>query len=55
MALEIDELIKIIIAILVIGVVVGGVYLIFKNQIFDFFKGLSVEDAPAGIFLSLIK
>jgi len=54
MALEIDELIKIIIAVLVIAVVVGGVYLIFKNQIFDFFKGLSGEETPA-IFLSLIK
>ena len=52
MALEIEQLIKIILGLLV--VVVAGIYIFFKNQIIDFFKGLSGA-APEVIFLGLIK
>ena len=38
--LTIDTLIKIIIGLIVVAAVVFGVYLIFKNQIIDFFKNL---------------
>jgi hypothetical protein len=51
--MEIEELIKWIIGILVIVVVVVGVYLFFKNQVIDFFKNLSVGTPK--IFTTLIK
>lgn len=38
--LTINTLIKIILGIVVVVVVVFGVYLIFKNQILDFFKNI---------------
>ncbi len=38
--LEIGTLIKIIIGLIVVVAVVAGLYLIFKNQVIDFFKGL---------------
>jgi len=54
MALEIEELIKIIIGLVVVVVVVVGIYLLFKNQIFDFFKGFSAGNVTK-IFLSILK
>ncbi len=54
MAIEIEQLIKIILGILVVIAVAVGVYLIFKEKILDFFKGLSVGSQPA-ILLSLLK
>jgi hypothetical protein len=54
MTIEIEQLIKIILGIFVAVAVIIGVYLIFKNQIIDFFKGLSAEK-PVGIFIALIK
>lgn len=38
--LETGTLIKIIIGILVVVAVVGGLYLIFRNQVIDFFKNI---------------
>lgn len=38
--LSINQLIKIILGIFVVAVVVGGLYLFFKNQVIDFFKNL---------------
>lgn len=38
--LEIGTLIKIILGIIVVVAVVTGLYLIFKNQIIDFFKNI---------------
>ena len=40
MELTIGQLIKIIIGVLVFVVVVGGVYLFFKNYVIDFIKNL---------------
>jgi len=40
MELTINQLIKIIIGVVVIVVVVGGLYLAFKNNVLDFFKGI---------------
>jgi hypothetical protein len=54
LALEIEQLIKIILGIAVFVAVVLGVYLLFKNQIFDFFKGLSAGKQP-GFFIALLK
>jgi len=54
MAIEIEQLIKILLGIFVVVVVVGGIYLIFRNQIFDFFKGLSAGK-QMGIFLVMLK
>lgn len=53
MAIETEELIKIIIAIIIIAAVIIGVYLFFKNQIIDFFNGLSAGKPE--IFLTLVK
>ncbi len=39
--METEQLIKLILGALVVVAVIVGVYFIFKNQIFDFFKGLS--------------
>lgn len=52
--METDELIKLIIGALVVVAVVVGVGLFFKNQIIDFFKGLSFGN-QATFFLALIK
>lgn len=38
--LETGTLIKIIIGIIVVVAVVGGLYLIFKNNVIDFFKNI---------------
>jgi len=54
MTLEIEQLIKIIIGLVVVAVVVFGVYLVFKNQVFDFFKGFSAGNTTK-IFVSLLK
>jgi len=54
LALEIEQLIKIILGILVVIAVVVGVYLLFKNNVFDFFKGISTGKQPE-IFLALLK
>jgi nitrate reductase gamma subunit len=54
MGIEIEQLIKIIIGLLVVIAVVVGIYFLFKNRIFDFFKGLSVGDSNK-FFLSLLK
>ena len=53
MALEIEQLIKIILGILVVAAVVAGVYLLFKNNFFDFFKGVSTGKQE--IFFALLK
>ena len=47
--LTISQLIKIIIGVLVFVAVVGGVYLVFKNNIFDFFKNLPGGNASSTI------
>lgn len=54
MAIEIEQLIKIIMGIFVVVVVGVGVYLIFRNQILDFFKGLSGGNQLT-TFMALIK
>ncbi len=54
MAIETEQLIKIILGILVVVAVAAGIYLFFKNQIIDFFKNLSPEK-PTEIFMMLIK
>jgi hypothetical protein len=52
--METDELIKLIIGAVVVVLIIIGVSLFFKNQVIDFFKGLSTGN-KAGIFLALIK
>lgn len=55
--LSIGYVIKIILGILVIIAIVGGVYLIFKEKLIDFFKNLpggSVADTTK-IFLGMLK
>ncbi len=52
--LTISQLIKIIVGIFVFVVVVGGVYLIFKNYVIDFFKNMLGSDSSQ-IILSLLK
>ena len=47
------QLIKIILGILIVVAVVGGLYLVFKRNIFGFFKGLPTGE-PVQIFRSLI-
>jgi hypothetical protein len=54
LALEIEQLIKIISGILVVIAVIIGVYLVFKNQIFDFFNGISAGK-PSEVFIALVK
>lgn len=51
--LTIEQLIKIILGIFVVIAVVLGLYLFFKNQVIDFFKGFSA--GPPQIFITLIK
>ena len=38
--LTINNLIKIILGLVVVVAVVAGLYLVFKNQVFDFFKNI---------------
>ena len=38
--LSVNQLIKIIIGIVVVVLVVGGIFLLFKGRILEFFKGL---------------
>ena len=52
--ISIEQLIKIILGVLVFVAVVLGIYLFFKNNIFDFFKNLGGNEA-AGVVLALIK
>lgn len=52
--LSVNQLIKIIIGIFVFVAVVGGVYLIFKNKIIDFFDNLITENSTK-MFFSLVK
>ncbi len=54
MAIEIEQLIKIILGVLVVIAVAAGLYLLFKEKIIEFFKGISVGSQPA-VFLSFIK
>jgi hypothetical protein len=53
-ALEIEELIKIILGIFVVIAVILGLYFFFKNKVFDFFKGLSIGSS-AKSFMGLIQ
>jgi len=48
-----SQLIKIILGVFVVVVVIGGIYLFFKDKIIDFFKNLTGE--PAELFLAMIK
>lgn len=52
--LAISKLIKIILAIVVVGVVVVGLFLFFKDHINDFFKNLAGGN-ETNLFLSLVK
>ncbi len=52
--LTIEQLIKIILGVLVVVAVGIGIFIIFKTQIMDFFKNLSVE-TPSGIFMALTR
>lgn len=52
--LTIEQLIKMIIGVVVIVAVVIGVYLIFKNNIFDFFNDIFPTNSSK-LFLYLIK
>jgi Na+-translocating ferredoxin:NAD+ oxidoreductase RnfE subunit len=54
MELTINNLIKIIIGVIVIGVVVTFVALFFKNYVLDFFNNLIGEEVSE-VFLSLLK
>jgi hypothetical protein len=47
------QLVKIIIGVLVFVAVVAGLYMIFKDKVFSFFKGLPTG-GPVEIFRSLI-
>jgi len=51
--LTINQLIKIIIGIFVVVVVLGGLYLFFKDYVIDFFKNLP-EGEPSKLILSLL-
>ena len=54
MALEIEQLIKIILGVFVVAAVILGIYFFFKNKVFDFFKGLSVGNSTK-MFLGLLR
>ena len=54
MELTIGQLIKITLGVLVFVVVVGGVYLFFKNYVIDFIKNLS-GGVPTEFILGLLK
>ena len=49
--LTISQLIKIILGALVVVAVIGGVYLIFKTYILDFFKNMPGGNSSAGNFI----
>lgn len=49
MALEIEQLIKIIVGTLVVVVVVIGVYVFFKDKVIDFFNNLSTGKFILGL------
>ena len=51
--LTINQLIKIILGVFVVAVVVGGLYLFFKNSVIDFIKNLFPENSTKFI-LSLL-
>ena len=51
MELAIGQLIKIIMGVLVFVVVIGGVYLLFKNYVIDFIKNM----LPGEFILSLLR
>ena len=53
MELTINNLIKIIIAVVVIAVVVLGAYLVMKDYIIPYFKGMGFE--LAGILMRAVK
>ena len=55
MELTISNLIKIIIGIFVVVLVVGGLYLFFKNYVIDFFKNLPGAEETPKLLLSLLK
>ena len=48
-----SQLIKIIMGIFVVVVVIGGIFLLFRDTIIDFFKNLTGE--PVELFLAMIK
>lgn len=52
--MEIEEVIKWIIGIIVVVIVIVTASLFFKNQVFGFFQNLSVGK-PSGIFLGMLK
>ncbi len=54
MALQVEQLIKIILGILVVVAVGVGISIFFKTQIIDFLKGISGTE-PELIFLRLVK
>jgi len=49
--LTIGQLIKIILGVLVVIVVVAGIYLFFRYNVIDFFRGIGgeAEESPSGI------
>lgn len=51
--LTVEQLIKIILGMVVVVAVTIGLYLIFKDKIIEFFKGLSPEGL--GIILAMLK
>jgi hypothetical protein len=52
--LQINQLIKIIIGVLVVVVVVGGLYLFFRNYVIDFFRNVFGGEVTES-FLVLLK
>ncbi len=48
-----SQLIKIIMGVFVVVVVVGGLYLFFKNYVIDFFKNIVGENVTKFIFILL--
>ncbi len=46
MELTVNNLIKIILAVLIIAVVVYGVYYFFSNSVIDFFKNVGSSGSP---------
>ena len=53
MALEIEQLIKLIIGIVVVVAVIFFVYTFFKDKVIDFFKGLSPDEVTKLILFSI--
>jgi len=48
-----SQLIKIILGIFVVVVVIGGLYLFFKNYVIDFFKNILVENSTKSVLILL--